>query len=143
VRWELDRLGFKKVRIMVSGGLDEKSIRGLKKAGADMFGVGTSIAAARVIDFSMDLCEVEGKPVSKRGRFSGVKNVYRCTDCLTDVVVGWKDSVEKCPKCGGIMKPAMIKVMESGRPLVNEDIQKIRMRSMQQTLRLGLSLDSN
>jgi len=143
VRWELDRLGFKKVKIMVSGGLDEKSIRGLKKAGADMFGVGTSIAAARVIDFSMDLCQVGGKPVSKRGRFSGVKSVYRCTECLTDVVVGWEDSVENCPKCGGIMEPAMIKVMESGKPLVNEDIQKIRTRSMQQTLKLGLNLDSN
>jgi len=72
-----------------------------------------------------------------------VKSVYRCTECLTDVVVGWEDSVENCPRCGGIMEPAMIKVMESGKPLVNEDIQKIRTRSMQQTLKLGLNLDSN
>ncbi|MEM0119944.1 MAG: nicotinate phosphoribosyltransferase [Thermoprotei archaeon] len=142
VRWELDHSGFKSVKIMVSGGLNEKGIRSLREAGADMFGVGTSIAAAKVVDFSMDLCEVEGKPVSKRGRFSGRKTVYRCVNCLTDVVVAWGDSYNKCPKCGGTMEPAMVKVMEAGRPLFNEDIQSIRSRSLKQTMKLGLNLDS-
>jgi len=141
VRWELDRRGFKNVKIMVSGGLDERSIRSLKEAGADLFGVGTSVAAARVIDFSMDLCEVDGKPVSKRGRFSGLKNVYRCVECLSDVVVGWGEKVERCPKCGGPMEPALVKVLEAGKTLVEDDITTIRSRAIQQTSKLGLKFN--
>jgi nicotinate phosphoribosyltransferase len=140
VRWELDRLGLRHVKIMVSGGLDENSIRKLKKAGADIFGVGTSVAAARVIDFSMDLCEIEGKAVSKRGRFSGLKSVYRCTTCLSDLVVPWGNSVEKCPRCGGKMEQAMVKVVDGGKPLIDQDIAEMRRRSLSQTAKLGLEL---
>lgn len=138
VRWELDRRGFKNVKIMVSGGLDEKSIRRLRSAGADMFGVGTSVAAARVIDFSMDICEVEGKPVAKRGRFSGLKNVYRCVECLSDVVVVWGESVVACPRCGGKMEQALVKVIEGGRQILEEDVTTIRSRAIAQTSKLGL-----
>lgn len=142
VRWELDRRGFRNVKIMVSGGLDEKSVSRLRSAGADMFGVGTSVAAARVVDFSMDICEVDGKPVSKRGRFSGLKNVYRCVECLSDVVVAWGEGVGVCPKCGGRMEQALVKVMEAGRPLVEEDVATMRARAIGQASKLGLKLAS-
>ena len=41
VRWELDLRGFKNVKIFVSGGLNERTVKELGEAGADAFGVGT------------------------------------------------------------------------------------------------------
>ena len=75
VRWELDIRGFKNVKILVSGGVDEFSIGKLNDV-VDSYGVGTSISSAPVLDFAMDIIEIEGKPVSKRGKFSGEKQVY-------------------------------------------------------------------
>lgn len=75
VRWELDVRGFKHVKILVSGGVNEFSIMELNKI-VDLYGVGTSISSAPVLDFAMDIVEVDGKPVSKRGKFSGDKQVF-------------------------------------------------------------------
>ncbi len=77
VKWELEIRGFKNIKIIVSGGLDEYSIPELIAAGADSFGVGTSISNADTIDFAMDIVEIEGKPVAKRGKFGGRKKVCR------------------------------------------------------------------
>jgi len=46
----------------------------------DAFGVGGAIANAPVIDFGMDIVEIEGKPKAKRGKRSGVKQVYELPD---------------------------------------------------------------
>ncbi|SDK33221.1 nicotinate phosphoribosyltransferase [Methanoculleus thermophilus] len=43
-------------------------------------GSGGAIANAPVIDFAMDIVEVEGKPIAKRGKRSGVKQVYEMPD---------------------------------------------------------------
>jgi len=40
---------------------------------ADGYGVGTSIANAPVLNFALDIMEIEGKPVAKRGKWSGAK----------------------------------------------------------------------
>lgn len=77
VKWELAIRGFENVKVIVSGGLDENTIPELLEAGADGFGVGTSVSNARTIDFAMDIVEMEGKPVAKRGKFGGRKKVYR------------------------------------------------------------------
>uniref|UniRef100_A0A7C4Y069 nicotinate phosphoribosyltransferase n=1 Tax=Caldisericum exile TaxID=693075 RepID=A0A7C4Y069_9BACT len=78
VRWELDLRGFNRVKILVSGGLDEESVRALTESGVvDGFGVGTAISNADTIDFAMDIVEVNGKPIAKRGKYSGRKKVYR------------------------------------------------------------------
>ena len=77
VKWELKIRGFKHVQVIVSGGLDEYTIPELINAGADGFGVGTSISNADTIDFAMDIVEMEGKPVAKRGKFGGRKRVCR------------------------------------------------------------------
>jgi len=78
VKWELSIRGFKNVKVIVSGGLDENTIPPLIEAGADGFGVGTSVSNARTVDFAMDIIEMDGKPVAKRGEFGGRKKVYRC-----------------------------------------------------------------
>ncbi len=75
VRWELDTRGFKHVKILVSGGVNEFSIRKLNEV-VDSYGVGTSISSAPVLDFAMDIVEIDGRPVSKRGKLSGEKQVF-------------------------------------------------------------------
>jgi nicotinate phosphoribosyltransferase len=77
VRWELNIRGFNHVKIIVSGGLDEYTIPELIEAGVDGFGVGTSVSNADTIDFAMDIVEMEGKPVAKRGKYGGRKTVFR------------------------------------------------------------------
>jgi len=86
VRWELDLRGFQHVRLLASGGLDEREVAALYDY-VDGYGVGTSIANARTIDFGMDIVEIEGRPVSKRGKMSGGKQVWRDPATLLDVVL--------------------------------------------------------
>ncbi|MCW3133659.1 MAG: nicotinate phosphoribosyltransferase [Methanophagales archaeon] len=76
VRWELDIRGHKNVGIFVSGGIDEEEVIALRDVVAG-FGVGTSIANARCIDFALDIIEMEGEPCAKRGKRGGKKQVYR------------------------------------------------------------------
>jgi nicotinate phosphoribosyltransferase len=60
------------VKVIVSGGLTLERIALLKEAGADAFGVGSFISAAQPIDMTMDIKEVEGAPIAKRGRLPGI-----------------------------------------------------------------------
>ena len=57
---------------MVSGGLNPARIAELSAVGADVFGVGSYIAHAVPMDMTMDLKEVNGKPLAKRGRLPGI-----------------------------------------------------------------------
>ena len=71
LRYRLDKEGFNKVKIVVSGGLNPARIKDLAQAGADVFGVGSYIAHAVPMDMTMDLKEINGKPLAKRGRLPG------------------------------------------------------------------------
>lgn len=71
IRARLDREGFGTVRLVVSGGLSPDRIRLLAEAGADAFGVGSYIAHATPRDMTMDIKEVRGHAVAKRGRIPG------------------------------------------------------------------------
>ena len=72
VRCRLDHAGFERVKIVVSGGLNPKRIADLAAVGADVFGVGSYIAHAVPMDMTMDLKEIDGRAVAKRGRLPGV-----------------------------------------------------------------------
>ncbi|MDR2174431.1 MAG: nicotinate phosphoribosyltransferase [Synergistaceae bacterium] len=72
VRYRLDAASFRHVKIVVSGGLTPERIAVLAEQGADVFGVGSFIAHAPPIDMTMDIKEVEGRPLAKRGRLPGV-----------------------------------------------------------------------
>lgn len=142
VRWKLRALGFSKVKIVVSGGINEYNIPHLSKAGADVFGVGAAIANSPIIDYAMDITSVKvngvWKPISKRGKLSGRKHVYRCRKCMIDVVRLAEEEEPACPSCSGHMEPLMTKVLESGK-LVSEiePPSKVRERVLEQLSRIS------
>ncbi len=114
VRWELDVRGHDKVKVFVSGGLDEASIPELAAAGADGFGVGTSVSNAPTVNFSMDVVEVAGRPAAKRGKYSGRKEVFRCDEDLAHLVGRNK---QNCPVCGRKTRPALEQYIKGGKPV--------------------------
>ena len=77
LRAKLNAEGHEKIKIFVSGGLDPERIKLLVGAGADAFGVGSYISGASGIDMTMDLKEVQGQAVAKRGRIPGVSAAPR------------------------------------------------------------------
>jgi nicotinate phosphoribosyltransferase len=125
VRWELDLRGYRDVQLFVSGGVDEDSILELNEY-SDAYGVGTSISNAPVINFSMDIVEIEGNPVAKRGKMSGRKKLLLCRNCRLTTVIPYRSEAGRCA-CGGEMEDLLEPVIEKGR-LVTElpAPQKIR-----------------
>ncbi len=115
VRWELDVRGFTKVKVYVSGGLDEDDIPSLKEAGAYGFGVGTTISNAPTIDFAMDIVEIEGKPLAKKGKFSSRKHVLRCGECLSLKVIPESRTNESFYCCGKKMHSYLKKYLDNGK----------------------------
>lgn len=109
IRWELNLRGYGHVQIFVSGGIDENRILNLNPV-VDAYGVGTSIINARVIDFAMDIVEIDGKPLAKRGKMSGSKSVLRCSKCYQDKIIPFRDTDDESNKClcGGEYKELLL-----------------------------------
>ena len=112
VRWELDIRGLGHVKLFVSGGIKEDDIPGLNPV-VDAYGIGTSISNSPVVDFSMDIVEVEGKPFAKRGKWSGAKSVLRCKSCGKDVIVPFNDKPGRCG-CGGEAEDLLSPLIKGG-----------------------------
>lgn len=115
VRWELDLHGFKKVKLFVSGGMKEENILRLKEI-ADAFGVGTWISGAPVVDFSLDIVEIEGKPKAKRGKEAGRKKVLRCLSCGKTRILPSRERRGKC-ECGGEVEELLKPFLREGEIL--------------------------
>lgn len=115
VRWELNIRGYGHVKIIVSGGVNDKNITELVKAGVDGFGIGTSLSNAPTVDFAMDIVEMDGKPVAKRGKLGGRKQVWRCKKCATDVVLPARTSAPSCPACGSKTKALLVPLVVGGK----------------------------
>ncbi len=107
VRWELDLRGFEHVKIIVSGGIDEYEILRLNPL-VDAYGVGTAIANAPVLNFALDIMEIEGRAIAKRGKWSGAKEVYRCRRCRRTIVLPAAKSLAAC-ECGDGPWEALLK----------------------------------
>ena len=114
IRWELDVRGYNHVKIFVSGGLDEDTVKVMSDAGAEAFGVGTSVSNAPTVDFAMDIVELEDRLVAKRGKLGGKKQVWRCPQCLVDTVLPFNATQPKCPKCGGKTQPMLKPLIKKG-----------------------------
>jgi len=112
-RWALQLGGHNDVKIFVSGGIDEDEVAELRDV-VDGFGVGTSIAFPPPIDLALDIVEVEGKPVSKRGKLPGRKQVYRCP-LFHDTVTLFSSVLTSCPKCGRPVEPLLKPLILDGK----------------------------
>ncbi len=77
IRARLDQMGYENVKIFVSGGLTPERIAAHIEAGADAFGVGSYISGSAPIDMTMDIKEINGLPVAKRGRIPGITKTER------------------------------------------------------------------
>lgn len=136
-RWELDLNGFRHVKIFVSGGLDEEKILALNPW-ADGYGVGTSIASAPVVDFALDIVEMEGEPVAKRGKEAGAKRLVRCPRCFARRNVLLRAPAPRCA-CGGAMADIQKRFVSGGRGALRlPPVAKIRERAMGELKRVEL-----
>ena len=141
VRWELDYRGFSHVKIIASGGIDEYQMPRLNTL-VDAYGVGTAIASAPVLNFGLDIMEIVGRPMAKRGKMSGAKAVYRCRTCDTTVVVPAGQAPDRCP-CGGERDNLLRPLVRDGR-LVRDlpPPRTIRDHVLDQLRRTSLELPS-
>lgn len=134
VRWELDLRGFSHVKLYVSGGLDLKDMLELRDV-VDAFGVGTQISSAATLDFSMDVVAMDGKPLAKRGKNSGRKDVLRCPRCMRDYVV--PAGTARACVCSGETRTVLETVIKDGA-LVGDmpGARQVRSRAMDEIARL-------
>lgn len=149
-RWarrELDRAGWKDVKIFASGDLDEYKIVSLLKKGAaiDAFGVGTALGApgdAPHLNLIYKLVEVErGGEMHEAAKFSrskvtypGRKQVFRDSNSRGEFA-GDKIALEDEPRNGG--EPLLIEIMRDGRRVApNEPLTAIRERCIAGLARL-------
>ena len=133
VRWELNLRGHSNIKIMVSGGLKLDQIAELKLAGAELFGVGTSIASAKPVDFAMDIVQVENVPISKKGKYSGSKDVLKCPECGRVKVLPIGVRLE----CHGSMKSVLNEMIHDGKRISNpETAVEIRKRSVDHAMKI-------
>jgi nicotinate phosphoribosyltransferase len=137
VRWELNYRGFSEVKLFLSGGMDETRIRQLNPV-ADAYGVGTAISNAPVMDFALDIVEIENRPLAKRGKRSGRKAVLRCLSCRERWVHPANIPPPPCP-CGGSLESLLIPLLREGR-IVRElpSTQQIRSRVLEELDHLPL-----
>lgn len=106
VRWELDLRGYRDLKLFVSGGIKEHDVPVLNEF-VDAYGIGTSISSAPVIDYSMDIMEIEGKPVAKRSKWSGSKRVLRCEKCGSSDIIPHDRKKHKCA-CGRVYNDILV-----------------------------------
>jgi nicotinate phosphoribosyltransferase len=103
-REQLDSLGARDTRIVVSGDLDEFAIAGLAAAPVDAYGVGTSVVVGSGVPTAglvYKLVEVDGRPVAKRsldkasvgGRKLGYRR-HRASGTATEEVVVTRDGFQ-------------------------------------------------
>jgi nicotinate phosphoribosyltransferase len=132
VRWELDARGFGNVKIFASGGLGEREILELNRL-VDAYGVGTSISNAPVVDFALDLVEVDGHPRAKRGKLSGRKHLWECPECGDRGIAPWSARLGHCPRCGHRVRELLETMIAKGRrKRGSPSAQEIRERTLEQ-----------
>lgn len=131
VRWELNLRGFERVKLFVSGNIDIDSIQTLNPI-VDAYGVGTYISNAPVVDFSLDIVDVEGTPVAKRGKSSGRKHLWSCPECGRRIVKARGAEAGKC-QCGGTMSLLSSELIREGTQMSPQaDPREIRTYVLEQ-----------
>ncbi len=125
LKWKLKVRGYDKIKIVVSGGINEDNIKPLIEAGAEAFGIGSAIATAPFIDYAMDIVSIKKNdswiPITKRGKFDGIKQLWRYR---SDNKMYYRVTLHNEPKPTSNAEPLLEKVMENGKiikPIKNPD----------------------
>src|SRR5712664_2489236 len=142
VRRELDIRGFEHVKILASGGIDEYEILKLNPL-VDGYGVGTSIANAPVLSFALDIMEIEGRPMAKRGKRSGAKQVWRMPGTAKNVVLPAAKPAPVGPD--GRSAEALLKPLVVGGKIVRDlpPPRTLREYVMEQMARIDITAGRN
>jgi nicotinate phosphoribosyltransferase len=145
----LDDAGLTQVKLFASGGLNEKKIAALVRAGApiDGFGVGTDMGVstdAPTLDSAYKLAAYDGAPKMKlssgKATFPGRKQVWRTGDgdAMRDVIGLREESLEGRPllvqvMAGGERSDAGRETLESMRERARREIAALpaRLRSIE------------
>src|SRR5271170_5914088 len=149
VRRELDRAGWKDVKVFASGDLDETRIAALLAKGAaiDAFGVGTALATpgdAPHLNLIYKLVEVErdgkireaAKLTRSKATYPGRKQVYRY-HAANGEFKSDRIALESEPLNGG--EPLLVEVMRDGRRIAPaEPVKVLRDRCIAGLARLPL-----
>ncbi|MDT8911720.1 nicotinate phosphoribosyltransferase [Amycolatopsis sp. PS_44_ISF1] len=144
-RDQLDSLGARDTRIVVSGDLDEHAIAALRAEPVDAYGVGTSVvtgSGAPTAGMVYKLVEVDGRPVAKRsahkesrgGRKSALRR-HRGTGTAMEEVV-WTAAAGR-PEPGEHDRELQIPLVRGGRTvddLPTLDDARARLRRAQVSL---------
>ena len=143
-RWELDLRGYGEVKFFVSGGIREEDIPVLNPV-VQGYGIGTSISNAPVIDFALDIVEIDGTPIAKRGKWSGSKSVLVCTDCNERRIVP-RETVRleqaRC-RCGSLGRDVLAPLLGQGKLLVEPDGADLARKFVLETMKkLKVSVDA-
>lgn len=137
-RWELDMRGYKHIKFYVSGGIKEEDVPELNPV-VDGYGIGTSISNAPVVDYAMDIMEVEGRPLAKRGKWSGSKRVLRCPGCGKRKIVPNDKDKHVC-LCGKRFEDILISVLDKGKQIIKlEPPSKLRKMVLENIKALSLN----
>ncbi len=134
IRWELGIIGCEHVQIFVSGGLDIRDVEELAPY-VDGFGIGTSLSNARVINFAMDVVQIGRRPVTKKGKMSGEKDVVVCPSCGRRALIVKGIHSSDC-ECGGRMKSLFKRYLRGGKESFKSypNVQRIRSRLLDSLL---------
>ncbi len=126
-RAALDSLGATGTKVIVTGDLDEATIRDLAESPADAYGVGTSVAMGLgfpTAGFVYKLVAVEGRAVAKKSpgksTTGGRKWAWRVADKAEEVVALSPDRIP--PGGRGLQRP----VVEGGLRLAGPSLEEAR-----------------
>ncbi|WGI35622.1 nicotinate phosphoribosyltransferase [Mycolicibacterium aubagnense] len=133
VRDQLDSLGARVTKIVVSGDLDEYSIAGLAAAPVDVYGVGTSVvtgSGAPTASMVYKLVEVDGRPVAKRSTHKeshgGRKAALRLAKPSGTVIEEVVYPADSAPSDGG--RVLTVPLMRSGSVVCDSSLADARAR---------------
>ena len=149
VRDQLDSLGARDTRIVVSGDLDEYAIAALRVEPVDIYGVGTSVvtgSGAPTASMVYKLVEVDGLPVEKRsthkeshgGRKHAIRTRKDTGTIVEEIVYPYRQPPE-----GESGRRLTVDLMRDGAPVGDFDLAAARERVKEGLLSLpwaGLKL---
>jgi nicotinate phosphoribosyltransferase len=126
-REQLDSLGAKDTRIVVSGDLDEYAIASLRAEPVDAYGVGTSLvtgSGAPTAGMVYKLVEVDGRPVAKRsshkesrGGRKGAMRRHKPTGTALEEVVYQPD--KQWPQMSDEDRDLQVPFLRAGQPVAD------------------------